>query len=92
MFVCHKHGDLEPEIGDSRKKDRWCFDRMCQMAIRLYCRGIHIYIYIGKYPPGGNISWCNLGEKIWKGEEKKGEMYKKKEERGKKMRKGDVKG
>ncbi len=47
------------------------------------CRGL----YIGKYPPppggGGNISRCHLGEKIWKGEEKKGENIKEKGRKGK---------
>ncbi len=49
-------------------------------------------LYIGKYPPkGGEYQRCHLGEKIWKGEEKKGGNVKKTEERGKKMRKGEVK-
>ncbi len=57
---------------------------------------------IRKYPPspggGENISRCNLGEKIGKAKEKKRENVKdkgrkgKKEERGKKMRKGEVNG
>jgi hypothetical protein len=50
-------------------------------------------LYIGKYSPpwGGGISADVIwGKKISKGKEKKGEC--KKEERGKKMRKGQVKG
>ncbi len=59
-------------------------------------------LYIGKYPfpPGGNISADVIwGKKYEKGQEKKvenveekGRRGKKKEERGKKMRKGEVKG
>ncbi len=36
-----------------------------------------------KIPPGGNVSWCHSGEKIWQGEEKKGENVKEKERKGK---------
>jgi hypothetical protein len=44
-------------------------------------------LYLGKYPPpppgGENISRCHLGEKIWKGIEKKGENVKEKGRKGK---------
>jgi hypothetical protein len=43
-------------------------------------------VYIGEYPPSsprGNISRCHLGEKIWKGEEKKEENVKEKGRKGK---------
>ncbi len=40
-------------------------------------------------PGGGNISWCHLGEKIWKGQEKKAENVEEKGRKGKeKGRKG----
>jgi hypothetical protein len=47
-------------------------------------------LYIGKYPPsgGGGISANGIWGKICKGEEKKGENVKEKEEREKKGRKG----
>jgi hypothetical protein len=51
-------------------------------------------LYIGKSPSpqGGNISRCNLGEKIWKGGEKKGENIKEKGRKGeRKRRKGERK-
>jgi hypothetical protein len=51
-------------------------------------------LYIGKSPPWGkNISQCHLEDKIWKGEEKKGENIKEKGRKGKeKGRKGKEKG
>jgi hypothetical protein len=54
------------------------------------CRGL----YIGKCPspPGGGISAdVILGKKYEKAKRKKAENVKKKEDRGKKMRKGEVK-
>ncbi len=71
---------------------------LCNMS-NIMGRGL----YIGKYHPplggGKNISRCHLGEKIWKGEKKKGENVKEKgrkgEEKGRKekeMRKEEVKG
>jgi hypothetical protein len=59
-------------------------------SLKTFIFGIPIWyardIYIGKYPPvpgGRDISYCHLGEKMRKGEEKKGEYVKEKEERGK---------
>jgi hypothetical protein len=67
----------------------------CEPLLCVYC-STRAYI-LENIPPGGDISQCLLGEKICKGEEKKGENVKEKEEKGKKggkgekMRKGEVK-
>jgi hypothetical protein len=42
-----------------------------------------VYILENTSPLGGNISRCHLGEKIWKGKEKKGENMKEKGGKGK---------
>ncbi len=42
--------------------------------------------FVGKYP-WKNISWCHLGEKIWKEEEERGENGRQKARKGKKKEK-----
>jgi hypothetical protein len=47
-------------------------------------RGVYTVLENPPPPRGGkNISRCNLGEKIWKGEEKKGKNVKEKGRKGK---------
>jgi hypothetical protein len=50
-----------------------------------------VYILENTHPPGGggNIGRCQLGEKIWKGEEEKGENVK---EKGRKRKEKERKG
>ncbi len=71
----------------------------CLCGFSLMNKQGSIYWKIPSPLGGGNISRCHLGEKIWKGEEKKGENVKEKGikgkekgRKGKKMRKGEVKG